>query len=231
MGLEDPPTERVPHALLPAAVLPERYADRGLIGMGGMGEVRRVYDRVLDRMVAMKLVRAERAALPHARTRFTTEARGTARLAHPGIVPIYDQGITPDGRPYFTMQEIRGEDLSNLIERLHRDSAAGQLPSGFRRLVDLLERAARAVAHAHALGVVHRDIKPSNMVIGEHGEVTVVDWGLVRAAGVEKGSIQGTPAYMAPEQARGGAVDARSDVYGLGMVLWEICAGTHPFAG
>jgi serine/threonine-protein kinase len=215
-----------------APILPERYADRGLLGIGGMGEVRRVYDRVLDRMVAMKLVRADRAPLPEVRQHFAAEARATARLSHPGIVPVYDQGATPDGRLWFTMQEIRGENLSELIARLHRGAAPhGSVPAGFRRLVDALERAARAVAYAHAQGVVHRDIKPSNLLVGEHGEVMVVDWGLVRPAGIERGSVQGTPVYMAPEQARGGAVDARSDVYGLGMVLWELCAGHHPFPG
>ena len=198
-----------------------------------MGEVRRVYDRQLGRMVAMKLVRADRAAAPHILEHFVAEACATARLAHPGIVPVHDQGTTPDGRLWFTMQEIRGETLSELFGRLHAEAAdrRGELPAGFRRLVDVLERAARAVAYAHDQGVVHRDLKPSNMLVGEHGEVMVVDWGLVRPAGIERGSVQGTPVYMSPEQARGGNVDPRSDVYGLGVVLWELCAGHHPFPG
>ncbi|MES2641372.1 MAG: bifunctional serine/threonine-protein kinase/formylglycine-generating enzyme family protein [Myxococcota bacterium] len=214
-------------------LLPDRYADRGLLGMGGMGEVRRVYDRVLDRMVAMKLVRADRMDTPNLREHFAAEALATARLAHPGIVPVYDHGVTEQGRLWFTMQEIRGENLSELISRLHDarvlDEARSDLPAGFRRLVDVLERAARAVSYAHAQGVVHRDLKPSNLLVGEHGEVMVVDWGLVRPAGVSQGGVAGTPVYMAPEQARGGTVDARSDVYGLGLVLWSLCAGHHPF--
>lgn len=224
---------RTSSAALPRPTLPDRYADRGLLGMGGMGEVRRVYDRVLDRMVAMKLVRADRMDTPNLREHFAAEALATARLAHPGIVPVYDHGVTEEGRLWFTMQEIRGENLSELISRLHDacvpDAPRSELPAGFRRLVDVLERAARAVSYAHAQGVVHRDLKPSNLLVGEHGEVMVVDWGLVRPAGVTQGRVAGTPVYMAPEQARGGKVDARSDVYGLGLVLWALCAGHHPF--
>ena len=220
--------------LLRAPILPERYADRGLLGLGGMGEVRRVYDRVLDRTVAMKLIRADRASVSKDRDHFAAEARATGRLAHPAIIPVYDHGITEAGRLWFTMPEVRGEAFSELFFRLH-DAAGPALgitepPSGFRRLVDMIERASRAVAYAHARGVVHRDIKPSNLLAGDHGEVVVVDWGLLRTAGLKRG-IAGTPVYMAPEQARGDEVDARSDVYGLAMVLWELCAGHHPFLG
>ncbi|HND29119.1 MAG TPA: bifunctional serine/threonine-protein kinase/formylglycine-generating enzyme family protein, partial [Myxococcota bacterium] len=219
---------------LRAPILPERYADRGLLGLGGMGEVRRVYDRVLDRTVAMKLIREDRASVSKDRDHFAAEARATGRLAHPAIIPVYDHGITEEGRLWFTMPEVRGQAFSELFYRLHdaANPAAGitEPPSGFRRLVDMVERASRAVAYAHARGVVHRDIKPSNLLAGDHGEVVVVDWGLLRTAGLKRG-IAGTPVYMAPEQARGDEVDARSDVYGLAMVLWELCAGHHPFLG
>jgi serine/threonine protein kinase/formylglycine-generating enzyme required for sulfatase activity len=233
-GSEPPAEQRAPPA---APVLPDRYEDRGLLGMGGMGEVRRVFDRVLQREVALKLVRRELALAPQANQRFVAEARATAALSHPGIVPVHDHGVTPEGRPYFTMQEVRGETFAARIEQLH--TGPGDPRSAFRRLVDELSRAAEAVGYAHARGIVHRDLKPANLLVGEHGEVRVVDWGLFRPDPSWDGppaliaAIAGTPAYMAPEQARGELehIDARTDVYALGCVLWEMLAGRPPFSG
>ncbi|MEQ1507188.1 MAG: serine/threonine-protein kinase, partial [Myxococcota bacterium] len=195
-----PPPEASP-------TLPDRYEDRGLLGIGGMGEVRRVHDRVLGREVALKLVRADLSLRLDVVERFVAEARATAALAHPGIVPVHDHGFTPDGRPYFTMQEVRGETFAAGIRRVHDEPGRSGLE--LRRLIDRLERAAEAVGYAHARGVVHRDLKPANLLVGEHGEVRVVDWGLFRPDPTWDGppavavAIAGTPAYMAPEQARG----------------------------
>lgn len=219
-----------------ASSMADRYEDHGLLGMGGMGEVRRVYDPSLERMIAMKLIRRDRQRDPQQLRRFAQEAAATAQLAHPGIVPVYEQGVTDDGRPWFTMQEVRGETLSALITQLHSTAGARSLgrrppPPGFRRLVADIERAARTVSFAHSIGVVHQDLKPANLLVGDHGEVMVVDWGLARAAGDGHGGVQGTPSYMAPEQARGAAVDPKTDVYGLGLLLWELCAGHPPFPG
>jgi serine/threonine protein kinase/formylglycine-generating enzyme required for sulfatase activity len=233
-GVEPPAEPRAPQA---APVLPDRYEDRGLLGLGGMGEVRRVFDRVLQREVALKLVRRELALTPQANQRFVAEARATASLSHPGIVPVHDHGVTPEGRPYFTMQEVRGETFAARIAQLHAEP--GDPRSSFRRLVDALERAAEAVGYAHVRGIVHRDLKPANLLVGEHGEVRVVDWGLFRPDPSWDGppaliaAIAGTPAYMAPEQARGELehIDARTDVYALGCVLWEMMVGHPPFSG
>ena len=210
-----------------------RYEDLGLLGMGGVGAVSRVHDHRLGRVVARKSLRAEVQARPPAVARFIEEAQATAQLQHPGIIPIYDAGLHPDGRPWFTMKEVSGRTLGEVIREVHAASREswGEAPSGWslRRLVDALARVADALAYAHARGVVHRDLKPANVMVGEHGEVLVLDWGIAKLMGraaatpvfgdgdapvqtgrsVEAshptmvGAVAGTPAYMAPEQAFG----------------------------
>ncbi|MBL9102294.1 MAG: SUMF1/EgtB/PvdO family nonheme iron enzyme [Myxococcales bacterium] len=227
-----------------------RYEDLGLIGRGGRGEVRRVHDHDLGRTLAMKLIGEAVTGSPGAEAKFVEEAQIGARLQHPGIVPIYEIGRLADGRLYFTMQEIHGSDLGVHIGRLHAERRAlgGDYPA-MRRMIDVFHRVCVAVAFAHARGVVHRDLKPANIMVGDEGEVLVVDWGIAKALGSARsdeargpavtggapqfvtaaGSVVGTPAYMAPEQLLGqGNVDARTDVYALGMVLYEILAGAPP---
>ena len=253
--LDDPP----PVATRPSLDLPrdphERYDDLGPIARGGMGEVRRVRDRSLNRVMAMKVVRAERALEPMAAARFIEEAQATAQLQHPGIVPVHDVGQLPDGRLFFTMQEIRGRTMASVLAALHeatRDDPHARTASGwsFRRVIDAIARVAEAVAYAHGKGVVHRDIKPDNIMLGEFGEVLLVDWGLaaVRGAGAEavqttrseddafatrRGTIAGTPAYMAPEQARGqtDAIGPHTDVYAIGATMFYALCGRAPFQG
>jgi serine/threonine-protein kinase len=159
----------------------------GLIAVGGMGEVRRTWDVELDRAVAMKILRPELCERPDLVDRFIEEAQATGQLEHPGIVPIYDIGELPDGRPYFTMKEIRGRTLLEVIEELH--SAAG--PDGwgvtatgltFQRVIQILGAVCEAVAYAHSRGVLHRDLKPTNVMVGAFGEVVVMDWGLAKVA-------------------------------------------------
>jgi serine/threonine-protein kinase len=238
----------------------DRYTDLGLIGRGGMGEVRRVKDAMLDRTVAMKILTIQGSN--SARERFLEEARITAQLEHPVIVPVHDTGLLPDTRPYFTMKVIEGRTLTAIIEESHRGGLAsadeesrtdaeGKWP--LRRLIGALQLICEGVGYAHTHGVLHRDLKPGNLMAGAFGEVLVLDWGLTRvyaaAAGTVKvpivsrsesqelrtqfGAIIGTPRYMSPEQASGDSnrITARSDVYSLGAVLYTMLDGRAPYAG
>jgi len=213
-----------------------RYEDRGLLGRGGMGEVRRVYDRELQRVVAMKLLlprRMNERALAH----FVREARLHADLQHPGIVPVHDTGHLPDGRRYFTMREVHGQTLAKAISD----------GMGLHALLAAFRQACQAVAYAHDRGVIHRDLKPANVMLGPFGEVLVLDWGIARgpgdspdlggdgeghASGTREGQVKGSPRYMAPEQARGqrDLISTATDVYGLGAMLYQILAREAPFA-
>ncbi|WP_437743463.1 bifunctional serine/threonine-protein kinase/formylglycine-generating enzyme family protein [Sorangium sp. So ce1504] len=245
--------ERRPSAAPPAVHAPvaawpwDRYEDLGLIGRGGMGEVRRVRDRVMGRVLAMKLLRIEGQDDADGRARFLDEARLTACLQHPGIVPVHDCGMLPNGQLWFTMKEVRGRTLSALIRALHASGEAGPSPEALRRVLDVFVRVCEAVAYAHGQGVLHRDLKPDNVMIGEFGEVLVMDWGIARATArgaladalpdsghhTHVGLVLGTPVYMPPEQARGEAeqLGPPSDVYALGAVLYELLCGEPPFRG
>ncbi|MCA9526317.1 MAG: SUMF1/EgtB/PvdO family nonheme iron enzyme [Myxococcales bacterium] len=203
-----------------APVLDPRYADMGVIGQGGMGEVRRVWDRHLDRPVAMKLMRLDQVAAEEQRARFLAEARLTAGLQHPGIIAVHDLGELADGRVWFAMREVRGRDLAELMRQ-------DRVP--FRRRIEIFARVCSIVAYAHERGIVHRDLKPENVMVGEFGEVHVVDWGIaVALADRPSQQIVGTPAYMSPEQARGGVLTPASDVYALGVMLRETLTGLLP---
>ena len=207
-----------------------RYELGDALGRGGMGTVWSARDRELDREVAVKVLDEpvpEAAAAMAAR--LLEEARVLARLEHPGIVPIHDVGTLPDGRVWYAMKRVRGARLDQLLARGLDDAEK------FR----LFGRVCEAVAFAHSRGVLHRDLKPPNVMVGEFGEVLVLDWGLALAAGRGPQSagpegaapreVAGTPGWMAPEQAAGGPVDARADVWALGRLvatLWP--AGSRP---
>ncbi len=230
--------------------LPDRYRDLGRIGQGGAGEVRRVHDLVLDRVLAMKLLHPMLVA-SKTRSRFEAEARVMARLQHPGIVAVHDVGELDDGRAWYTMKEVRGRTFTEVIAELHDRSHDRGMT--FRRVLDAFERICQTVAFAHTRNVVHRDIKPSNLMVGEFGDVQVMDWGLARrldtpetpsldqpntaaawqSAETQDGDVLGTPAYMPPEQARGEMenIGPWSDVYSLGAVLFHLLAGHMPYRG
>ncbi len=215
-----------------------------LIAEGGMGEVHRARDRALGRDLAMKILHTHLSGTARMRDRFLDEAQITAQLAHPSIPPIHTLGRLADGRPFFTMKEVHGRTLAELI-------ADGNELSEQRRL-EIFQRVCEAVAYAHARGVIHCDLKPLNIMVGAFGEVLVMDWGVARlvaptsdtaaaeppvqttASGTTTSwEVAGTPAYMPPEQALGEAdrIGPASDVYALGVVLYEILAGERPYQG
>jgi hypothetical protein len=222
-----PPTEPFsPHAGALAGPF-GRYLIERKLGEGGMGAVYLARDTQLDRPVALKVPFLSGPDAGSLRARFLHEARAAAALHHPGICPVYDVGEI-DGTPYLTMPYLTGEPLSRRVARG---------PLSVAEAVALVEKAARALHYAHERGVVHRDLKPGNVLLDEHGEPVVMDFGLARRAGdshlTQEGEVMGTPAYMAPEQLGGqvAAMGPPADVYSLGVVLYELLTGAPPFVG
>ena len=224
-----------------AIVDPADYQLGAELARGGMGRILLAHDLRIGREVAIKELTHRTPALA---ARFEREARLTARLQHPGIVPIYEIGAWPDGTPFYAMRLVRGGTLGDAIARA-TTTAEG------RRLIPSVITACEAVGFAHDRGVIHRDLTPANVLRGDHGETVVIDWGLAKPIGDDDrgdddvgpyrapsdptrtaaGAVLGTVAYMAPEQARGEPVDARADVYALGAILHHVLTGTPPFAG
>jgi serine/threonine protein kinase len=219
-------------------VIDNKYRNDQLIGRGGMGAVYRARDLRLDRDVALKVVRAELLGNPEARTRFRREAQIVARLQHPSVVSIFDYGTLPDGGAYLVMEYVRGEDLRHAIRRVGRFQPA--------EAVRLLSAICAAIEAAHREGILHRDLKPENVLLPPSDvEVKVLDFGVAKLvsgadgpAPAERtraesltvhGQIVGTPAYMAPEQLRAGELDARTDVFSLGVIAYELLTGELPF--
>ncbi|WP_158542489.1 bifunctional serine/threonine-protein kinase/formylglycine-generating enzyme family protein [Lujinxingia litoralis] len=240
-----------------------RYINMGMLGRGGSGEIYRVRDPRLNRRLVLKVIRPDRLDDPTALARFVDEAQLTSQLDHPGIVPVHELGQLDDGRIFFAMREVRGRTLSQVIAERHQEYA--ELPPQqrdwdrtFRSLISIFLRVCEPIAYAHSRGILHRDLKPSNIMVGDYGEVQVLDWGLAKVCGHEpdhaqefaqapvttdrhrdasfethEGSIVGTPAFMSPEQARGehDRLGPASDVYSLGAILFNVLDGHSPFEG
>lgn len=207
-----------------------RYKDLTLLGAGGMGAVYRAYDPSLDRTVALKLVLVQPGHSGHNPDyliRFEREAKAIARLSHPNIVQVYDFGRDEAGNPYFVMELVQGKSLSAVSKE------RGPLPP--TEALELIRQAAIGLQAAHDVGIVHRDVKPHNMLVDDKGGVKLVDFGVARVAGgVSEGMTAtnealGTLHYMAPEVLSGKPVDARADIYSLGLVLFHLLTGHPPF--
>jgi serine/threonine-protein kinase len=202
----------------------DRYELTRRIAGGGMGEVWSAHDLVLDREVAVKLLRREYADDPGFLERFRAEARHAASLSHPGIASVYDYGEL-DGSSYLVMELVPGRPLSTAI------AERGPLPAA--EAVPLIQQAAHALQAAHNAGLVHRDVKPGNLLVTPDGQVKITDFGIARAGGqaplTRTGEVMGTAQYLAPEQAMGRAATASSDIYSLGIVAYEALSGHRPF--
>jgi hypothetical protein len=215
----------------------KKYRIEQLLGRGGMGAVYRARDMRLDRLVALKVVRAELLNDPEARRRFRREAQIVARLQHPSIVAVFDYGTFADGGAYLVMELVRGEDLRHVLQREGRLDPAESMR--------ILSAVCAAIGAAHREGVLHRDLKPENILLpGGGSPAKVLDFGVAKLVGEDRleepsgesqtaltaaGMIVGTPAYMAPEQFKAVPADARTDVYSLGVVAYEMLSGDLPF--
>src|SRR5215467_14210240 len=209
--------------LTPRAILADRYRIIGLLGRGGMGEVYRADDLKLGQPVALKFLPRELSADAVRRERFFAEVRITRQLAHPNICRVYDIAEV-NGQHFLSMEFIDGEDLASLLKRI------GYLPN--EKALDIARQLLSGLTAAHERGVLHRDLKPSNIMFDGHGRVRITDFGLAIATSEEEqpaGDVSGTPAYMAPEQLAGKGATVRSDIYALGLVLYEILSGKKAF--
>jgi serine/threonine protein kinase len=202
-----------------------RYVLGESLGSGGMGEVYLAHDEVLDRDVALKVLRSRYAGDEEFAERFRREARSAASLSHPNIVQVYDRGEAEDGTSYIAMEYVPGGTLKEQIER--------RGPFGARETAAVGAQIADALGAAHERGVIHRDIKPQNVLVTASGDLKVTDFGIARSASAvtssASGAIFGTAGYISPEQAMGEPVGPRSDLYSLGVILYEMLTGELPF--
>jgi len=239
------PLEKLP----PGTLLEGKYQIRESIGEGGMGVVYEAEHLALGLVVAVKVLHPSEPNAPHVIERFKTEARSAANIRHPNVVEVTDFGLTPDRRPFFVMEYLSGESLAQRLER------AGRLPE--RAVVDIADQMLSGLSSAHRRGVIHRDLKPENVFLAKTeglGEsVKLLDFGVARIIGgkepvagpvravsrtsadgkplTQRGIVLGTPGYLSPETARGAPADLRSDLFSIGVILYEMLVGRRPFRG
>src|SRR5215204_1461836 len=210
-------------------IINERYAIHKRVGRGGMADVFLARDRLLDRQVAIKVLFPEFAVDPNFVERFRREAQAAANLSHPNIVNVYDWGKY-EGTYFIAMEYVQGRTLAEILKTNKRLTA--------KQAAEIASEVAAALGFAHEAGLAHRDIKPANILIGTNGQVKVADFGIARAMNsatesnlTQAGSVMGTASYFSPEQAQGAQPDPRSDLYSLGIVMYEMVAGKPPFTG
>lgn len=235
-----------------------KYRNFHEMARGGNTVLRSCWDPIIGRTVAVKTLQPEAMFDRHERRRFLREARVTAQLQHPNTVPVYEIGDDPRDGVYFTMKRISGENFFEVLKRLARNDPATEAAFPLIRRVDIVSGACQALSYAHARGVIHRDVKPENIWVGNFGEVILLDWGVAKvwghaddnepvrqstlAAPIEDanqlrtltigGQRPGTPLYMSPEQVEGKrAIDERTDIFSVGVVLYEMLAIREPFRG
>ncbi|HEU4414176.1 MAG TPA: serine/threonine-protein kinase, partial [Candidatus Angelobacter sp.] len=212
-------------AILPIGqLIGGRFEIREILGVGGMGAVYKAYDRDIDRTIALKCIRPDLASHPEVIHRFTQELLLTRQIAHKNIIRIFDVRES-GGLRFITMEYVDGHDLGSLL------SDKGKLPSP--EALEIIHQVCSGLAAAHSEGVVHRDLKPSNIMIDRQGRVVVMDFGVARAetgdGKTQTGALLGTLQYMSPEQGKGEKVDARSDVFTVGLILYQMITGQLPY--
>ena len=231
-----------------------RYRDFKPLTQGGEASLQTCCDENLGRTVVMKTLLPQLQNLEVYRKRFLREARVTALIPHPATVPVYELSRDREGNAYFTMKKLSGRDLCDILDSIAEDHAATKEAYPLETLLNVLIHIGQCLAFAHQRGVVHRDIKPANIMVGDFGDITLLDWGLAKVWDMEdddvveqlarsgrqnvsgrltgQGDVQGTPFYMSPEQAREtGEVDHRTDIYNMGIILFEILTGESYMSG
>ena len=231
-----------------------RYSDFQPLTQGGEAVLRTCYDENLGRTVVMKTLLPQLANLEVYRKRFLREARVTAQIPHPVTVPVYEISRDKNGNVYFTMKKLGGRDLCNILDKIAEGDTETKEKFPLDQLLNILIHVGQCLAFAHNMGVVHRDLKPANIMVGDYGEVTLLDWGLAKVWDMDeiddieelvlsdqkqvsgrltgRGDVQGTPFYMSPEQARETSdVDRRTDIYNMGIMLFEILTNRSFMSG
>jgi len=231
-----------------------RYRDFQPLTQGGEAILRTCVDENLGRTVVMKTLQPQFQNLETYQKRFLREARVTAQIPHPCTIPVYELSRDSEGNAYFTMKKLRGRDLSDILDRIAENDDATIQKYPIPQLLQVLVQCAQCLSFAHDHGVIHRDMKPANIMIGDYGEIMVLDWGLAKVSNLRdddevdqfirsgqqtipgrltgRGDVQGTPFYMSPEQAvETGNVDERSDIFNMGVILFELLTGQSFMSG